>query len=657
MEKETNTQLPVVTFDEFEAPSYEAWKAAATEALKGGSFEKKLFTPTYEGITLQPIYTLADTEANTHAQTMPGAADYIRGTKVDGYLTTPWEIAQAIDAVDPAEFNKLAKFELEKGATTVNVTLNAASKQCVAFDAAAEGRGVVVMDAEDVKTIFDGIDLATVPVQVFAGASAVPFLGLMKEAGLTATGCIGADPIGSLVADGCLPCSLEAMYAEMATAMKEANAGLKTIYVDGNVYANGGANAIQETAYAMATAVEYIKEMMAKGFSIDEVCGQIRFGFAIGANFFMEIAKLRAAKVVWAQIVAAFGGSEESQKIDIFARTSSFTKTVYDPYANILRTTTETMSAVVGGIDALEVAPFDEAVGPADTLALRIARNIQIMFQTEFNMTATVDPAGGSYYVETLTQQVAEAVWAMTQEIAAEGGIVAAVKAGKVQAAVAEVLAARFANMQKRADVIVGNNMYANTTEEAMDKDYEGYAAMKAAVAAKGKTAIVEARAALNAGEAVAVEAIAARRLVEEFEAMRQATEAAETPVTVFLANYGPIPKHKPRAEFSTGFFEVANFKVIGNNGFATAEEAAAAAVEANADVTCICGTDDVYPEIVPVIAGAVKAANAKAMVILAGAAGENKEAFDAAGVDEYINVKANCYEVLCAIQKERGIC
>jgi methylmalonyl-CoA mutase len=658
MEKEKNTTLPAVSFDEFKVPTYEEWKEAAIAALKGAPFDKKMYTKTYEGITLQPIYTLADVENNAQAQTMPGAGEFVRGTKAGGYITNPWLIAQGIDVADPAEFNKLAKFELEKGATAVTAVLDKATKQGVAYDAAAEGRGLSIQDAADVKAAFEGIDA---PLQIAAGASALPLLNLFKEAGIQPTGVVGADPVGALLADGSLPCSIEELLDEMAETVKTAPAGLKVINIDGTVYGNGGASAVQETAYAIATAAYYIKALAERGIAVDAAAQNIRFSFAIGSNFFMEISRLRAAKAVWAQVVKELGGNEESQKIDIFARTSTFTKTVYDPYVNLLRTTTETFSAVVGGVDALQVAPFDETIGEADTQSLRYARNQQLLFKEEFNMTATVDPAGGSYYVETLTAQVIEAVKALYDQVAAEG-IVEAVKAGKVQAAVEEVLQERFKNLQVRKDVAVGNNMYANTIEEPLVKDAAAEKAAKEAraQAAAGKTALADARKALNKGEAVTATAIAAHRWVEQFEALRKATEKAAAEgkkVNVFLTNYGPIPKHKARADFSRGFFEVANFNVIGNDGFPTAEEAAKAAIESGADVAVICGTDDVYPEIVPVIAKAIKAAKPSVKVMVAGAPGENKEAFDAAGVDGYVHVGANCYQILKAIQEERGIC
>ena len=703
MEKEmqtTTTEIPAVTFDEFEPTSYETWKEAAVALLKGAPFEKKLLTKTYEGITLQPIYTQADVEALTHPLAFPGAADFLRGTDAAGYIEKPWTIAQGTDAILPEEANAILKDELKKGAQGINLVLNESARQCAPFDAKAAGRGVAIADLNDLKAVFADIDVKQYPLHIYAGASAVPMLGLLAAyAGADAKdyhGCVGADPIGALAQDGALPCAMTEMYDEMAAAIKFVEAkmpGVKTIMIQGSVYHNGGANAVQEVAMCMGTAINYIDAMAERGLEINQVAKQIRFNFSLGANFFMEIAKLRAAKLVWAQIVQAYGGDEEAQKIDIFARTSHFTSTVYDPYVNILRTTTEAFSGVVGGVNGMEVAPFDEAVGPSDEHSRRIARNSQIMLQNEFNLLQPIDPAGGSWYVETLTQEVAKAIWEFMQKIENHGGMLAGLKAGHPQAAIKEIFAERIKNLQTRKDRAVGTNMYANMAEKPMDKDFAAEEAAKAKRAAdvekakaNGNPAAAEkvteaaclvqgvadamaagacticVRKALNKGEAETVEAIAPHRWTEEYEALRQKTEkfVAETGenVKVFLANYGPIPNHKPRADFSCGFFEVAHFDMLRNDGFATAEEAAKAAIDSKADVCVICGKDTDYPEIVPVIAKAVKAAAPNMMVVLAGApAADQKPVYDEAGVDEYIHVKANCFDILTKIQKARGIC
>ena len=626
--------FPPVSFDEFPIASYDDWKAEATAALKGGDFSKRLTTKTYEGITLQPLYTKENIDALSSLDTFPGYRDFLRGTQVSGYIKKPWEIAQSVQASSTSEANELIKHELKKGATAINLRLGCG--------------GLQVDTSADVKTLLKDINLSDAKLQVHCGASAINMLKLFDAAKTcfkNAGGCIGADPVGTLAADGCLTDSLENLYKDMADSVKFAavkSPALRTVLVDGNVYANGGADSVTEVACCMATAAAYIEAMIKNGLDADIAAKSIRFSFSLGANFFMEIAKLRAARVVFAQIVSAFGGGEEAQKLDVFARTSSFTKTVYDPYVNVLRSTTEAFAGVLGGIDAMEVAPLDEPYGESTELSRRIARNIQIMFQNEFNLLQPMDPAGGSWYVETLTSEIAQSVWSAFQKIDAKGGIVASLKSGDVQQGIAKTLADRFGKLANRSDRAVGTNMYANVLEKRLERK-----------------PIERAKCACT--PVVSVEPILPHRWTEQFEELRGATEryTAQTGKTlkVFLANMGPLSQHKARADFSCGFFEVANFEMLRNDGFMTVDEAASAAVSSGAEAAVICSTDDTYPELVPPLAAAIKAAAPKMMVLLAGApAPEYKQSYLDAGVDEFIHVRANCYEVLKKIQSVRGI-
>lgn len=666
------TPLAPVSFDEFECTSYEQWKDAAVETLKGAPFEKKLLTKTYEGITLEPIYTEESAAAFAQQFSFPGAEDYLRGVKTSGYITEPWTIAQSVDAACPKEANTMLKQELARGANAITLDLRSP---------------VQVQDLADLEALLQDICLCETGLNVYCGASALPMLGMLKaraaKNGYTMekySGCVGADPIGEYALTGKSDAKMECYVKQMAAAIRaaEANApGLRTIYIQGSVYHNGGANAVQEVAASMATAIAYIDALCEEGFTVDQVAKQIRFGFSLGANFFMEIAKLRAARMVWAQIVKAYGGSEEAAKIDVAARTSAFTATVYDPYVNILRATTQTFSGVVGGVNTMTVTPFDAAVRPSDEQSRRIARNIQVMMQEEFNLTSPVDPVGGSWYVETLTGQLAEAIWGKMQQIEADGGILAVLTSGALQDEVAAVLAERFKKLATRADKAVGSNMYANMSEKPLDKPCccgqkveakQGTAVGKlnhcvdAVADAFAKGAVyADVAKAICCGEAAEIKAITPHRWTEQFEALRSATEkaaAAGKVVKVFLCNMGPIPQHKARADFSASFMEVAGFQVLRNDGFATTDEAIAAAKASGADVAIICSTDDTYPELVPVLAKGIKEAAPAMKVFLAGApAAEMKPVYDEAGVDEYIHVKANCLAILSNIQKERGIC
>ena len=642
--------LAPVSFDEFEKPTYEQWQAEVEKALKGGDFHKKMFTKTYEGITLQPIYTPA-----LHAEAIPkgvypGAGEFLRGTSVS------------------------------------------------------------TMD--DCKQLIDRFNLKENPLYIETGASAAILLGMLaatvkgaKKQTSDLKGLVGADPIGVWVKDGALHISLDTAFDEMAHTVvwaKEQAPELKTVLVSGDVYANGGANDVQEVAYALATAVCYVRQLAQRNIDIHTIAKSMMFTFSLGANFFMEIAKLRALRVLWARIMEAFGAEEADRAVHVHGRTSAFTKTVYDPYVNLLRNTTQAFSGVVGGLNSLEVSPFDQPIRKADDFSRRIARNIQVMLQTEFELRQPVDPVGGSWYVETLAAELCEKIWAEFQTIESKGGIVAALKEGYPQAQVKAILEERFKNLAYRRDVAVGNNMYANMTEELLDPKPENQetlrqkrvahieeylasaepdaiskaqATLEASTTEPGaliglielgalqKLTIRQIRKSLDAGDisSETIEPITAHRWTEQFEALRMRTEnykqRTKDNVKVFLANMGPIPQHKPRADFSTGFFEVGAFEVIKNDGHETTADAAKAARESGADVVVICSTDDTYPELVPPLAKELKETMPNVTVILAGAPPKDLEpVYREAGVDDFISVRANCYEILHTLQDKKGM-
>ena len=700
--------FPDVPLDEFTPPTDEEWKAACEALLKGAPFEKKMFTKTYEGITFDPMYTRKHTEEILPKSVMPGMGDYLRGVDAAGYIGRPWGIAQACDETLPSENNELLRHENDKGSTIYHIVLDSASRAGIdARQAEKVGDlGTSVTTVEDMHTMLAGLDLAKFPLYIYAGANAVPLLSLVAAARRAAGedvgklhGIIGADPIGAFVTDGKLPASLDAHYDSLAAAARWATAHaprVRTVFVRSDVYSSGGANDVQEVAACLATAAAYLRALCERGLTIDEAAAQIAFGFSMGANFFLQIAKLRAVRPIWAQIVKAFGGSAESQKMHIHARPALFFKTIYDPYVNMLRNTTEIFSGVVGGIDSFESAPFDEPIRKGDEFSRRIARNIQIMLQEEFGLLQPIDPAGGSWAVETLTRQMKEKIWAQFQEIEKQGGIVAALRSGSVQEGIAKVLESRFKSADLRKDRIVGNNMYPNMTETLLDsrpedtaalkeqrtKDIEAYlsdidmvhrdealAAFKAdgtldhgIEAALAGATIAELMAAVTEGKgAEQIAAIAPHRWSERFETLRRRTEDYKAEkndnVKIFLANMGPIPQHKARADFTTGFLQVGAFEVLTNDGFKTVEEAADAARASGADAVVICSTDATYPEIVPALAPKLHEVLPNARVFLAGAAPKDLlETYKEAGIDEYISVRANCYEVLESLQKKKGM-
>ena len=504
----------------------------------------------------------------------------------------------------------------------------------------------------------------------------------------------------ALLERGSLPAGLDALFGEMAQTFawaRDRETPLRTVLIRGSVFHNGGASAVQEVACAMTSAIETLRALRERGVDVAEFSRRLRFEFSLSSNFFMEIAKLRAARCVWAQIVSSFGGDAEAQKAQIFGRTSLFTKTVYDPYVNMLRNTTEAFSGVVGGVDGLTVGCFDEALRPGSEFSRRVARNAQVLLQKEFNLLQPEDPAGGSWYVEKLTDELARKAWEELQRIEAAGGFLKSVREGVIQRDIQSVLQQRFKRLAQRADRAVGTNMYPNPAEPlpefaepdrraqraeraealrrfragrdggAVERALDGAAASgtvsSAADAASAGATLGELRAALGrkGDGALSVEPILPHRWTEQYEAMRRRTEAFEAEkgdnFKVFLANMGPIPQHKARADFIASFMEVAAFEILRNDGFAEVGECAAAAAASGADIAVICSTDASYPELVPPLARAIKERCPGMGVYLAGAPADDcKDSYVEAGVDGFISIRSNCLETLTGFQRAKGM-
>lgn len=701
---------------EFDAVPFEKWKAVVEAELKGVPFEKKLVTRTWEGIDLQPIYTAEDTKDLEHLKSKPGYGQLARGGSFEGYVAESWEVSQELPYPGPREFNNAARHDLSRGLTAVNLNLDHATRSGVDPDSAVEGDvgkgGVSISTLKDLSVAFEDIDLEKTSIFVRSGASGLSFAALLaalvKQRGLHLSklrGCIEMDPVGVLAHEGTLPQSIEEACREMAALTRWAASeapGLQTICVHSRSFHEAGGNAIQELAFALATGVGYLREMEKYGLSVNTVAPRMRFAFCVGQNFFMEIAKFRAARLLWSRAVEAMGGDACAQAMDIHARTALWNKSKLDPYVNMLRTTTESFAAVLGGAQSLQVSPFDEVFGLPDEFSRRIARNQQILLATEGQLRHVVDPAGGSWAIEWLTDKIAQMAWELFQKVESEGGMLEALKKGFVQSEIEKVAKAREAALATRKDVLVGVNQYANVGEKKIEGRKPDYAAIfksRVAAVSEFRTAyddVKHAKVMAKLGEmldatdatllAAAIEAVEAgatlgeitrvirrddaerpsiqplklHRLAESFEALREASDRhlAKTGwrPRVFLATMGPLAQYKGRGDFSRGFFEVGGFEVVYPDGFATVQDAVAAAVESGAKIVTLCSTDDTYPELVPEFVKQVKAAIAGVTVVLAGYPADQIEAHKASGVDEFIHVRANLLTVLGGLQKKIGV-
>ncbi|GHH97496.1 methylmalonyl-CoA mutase family protein [Neobacillus kokaensis] len=700
-------------FSEFPVPSYEEWREQAEKSLKGASFKDKLVTNTYEGIRLKPLYTKKDLEGILHLPSMPGTAPYLRGTRTFCYKEKPWEVSQELHYRTPEEFNEAAKSDLKRGQTMLNITLDRVSAfgmdpDQVSPEDVGKG-GVSISSLNDITKALEGIDLEQTPLLVQAGCAGLAVYSMLiantKQVGQNISklrGCIGMDPLGALAKEGTLPFSLQTAYdllAKITLYAKDETPELKTIFIQGDPYHNAGSNAVQELAFTLASAVETIRELQERGVTIQEIASRMLFSFSIGSNVFMEIAKLRAGRILWAKIIEVFGGDEEAQKMLIHARTSSWTKTKYDPYVNMLRGTAEAFAAIVGGADSLHVSPFDEALGQPDEFSRRIARNTQIILEKEAHLAKVADPAGGSWYVESLTDSLAKQAWQLFQQIEGHGGMYKALKNCFIQGQIKEVADQRFENIGRRKDKFVGTNMYPNLSEEKLAKHQEALDPIyqmrcAAVVTCRKSTASKEKEKLLGLlstksgqtvdtfvkafGEGVTIgewihavnqsdlnlpiiKALKSKRGAEPFETLRENSEIFKEKngsyPKVFLANIGPIPQHKPRADFAAGFFEAGGFEIISNKGFDTAEQAAASALASGASIVVICSNDAAYPEVVPRLASMLKQNNPNITLFVAGQPSSEQAAiFKQSGVDEFIHVRSNCYQVLFDLQQQKGI-
>jgi methylmalonyl-CoA mutase len=692
--------------DEFSIPSLEEWREAVDRLLKGAPYDKIMLTPTHEGLTLQPMYSGKDTEDLPNLENLPGEAPYLRSTKASGYRSNGWFIAQEMPYPTQDEFNRAIRHDLMRGQNAINLLLDEATQLGLDPDFAEKGQvgkgGTSISSISGLSRALEGIDLTAVPIFVQAGVSSLPFAALLiawmrknNQDVKKLRGTIGMDPVAGLAILGTLPIKLNRALDEIALLTKWSidNAPeVKTIEVYGHPYHNAGASSVQEVAIAIATGVFYLREMTERGISVDDAAQRIYFAFSTGSKFFMEIAKFRAARLLWARVVEAAGGNADSQKMFIHARTSEFNKTVFDPHVNLLRSTTEAFSAVIGGVDSLHVAPFDEPLGLPNDLSRRIARNTHIILSEESHFDSVIDPAGGSWYIEKLTNEFAETTWKLFQDIEGKGGVFEALKKDDLHNMIKWTRAGREKSMRTRKDIFVGTNQYPNSTEILLDENLPDYEKLHAERSAQLKAlrtsseheeeikvlkslqAIIDSdfdsvfeemiNAALRGAtlgeftrtmrfaeaESVTVDPLPTDRAAKLFEDLRIAVEKwriykGDAP-QIFLANIGHMGRYMPRVDFTKSFFQVGGFTVEGDKSFETAEAAIEAANESGANVIVVVSTDDKYPESVPAIAEAFKKIKTSC-VYVAGYPKEHIDAFTEAGVDQFINVKSDVYSVL----------
>ena len=669
--------MPSPLFKEFTPPTYEEWVEATTISLKGKPFEKLIKT-TPEGIEIRPMYQQTDIAQLPHLNG--------RFLKID----PTWHIAQALPYPTAAQLNAALKEDLSRGQTAVLITPDTPSKlgynpDAVLSDSIGEN-GTSLANVADWEQALSEIEL-DVPLFIDGGEANLPQFALLLSAlhnqnkKTKLTGGLFNDPIAAQLSGQCRT-TPDQLYDETAvlTRWAKANApAFTTLAVNCAIYQEGGGSAVHQLGFGLVTAIAHIRALQERGFTIDEIAPRIRFIFSIGGDFFMEIAKLRAARLLWAQIVESFGGSANAQQIKIHAQTAVSNKSTLDAHSNMLRTTTEAMAAAIGGADSLQTAPFDIRSHQPNEFARRISRNVQLILQSEMNLTQLTDPVGGSYYVEYLTDQLASHAWALLQEVEGQGGILAALEDNYPQTQLKETAAQAQQRLAMRKDVLIGVNQYANLGEEkqpenkpefdvqARRQTFATLPPTEIGQITNMETAVAAAKSGATLGDLVtalrpedhlsAIEPIQPVLLAKPFELLRanadQFATAQGHPPRIFLANMGPLRQHKARADFARRFFAAGGFEVIYADGFDDVETAVSAINESGETAVCICSSDDTYPELVPPLVAGIKANNPDAVVILAGYPKEQIETHKANGIDDFIYLGANCYEINHNLQEK----
>lgn len=609
-------------FSDFPAVSTQEWMDKITVDLKGADYEKRLVWKTNEGFKVKPFYRQEDLEGLKTTEGLPGQFPYLRGNKKND---NTWFIRQDIQVDNPEEANAKALDLLNKGIDSLGFKIKGK-------DVSEEFIHTLLKDicCECIELNFKTCQRQTVKLARFVTQ-------YFKEKGYAPEklqGSFNFDPIGKMLKKGkdrseLIPTAKELI--EILTSYPS----FRCIAVNSLQLNNAGAYIYQELGYALAWGNQYLACMTEAGVPVDTAAQKIKFNFGISSNYFMEIAKFRAARLLWAQIVNEYKPSCLCAcQMIAHAETSHFNLTLFDAHVNLLRTQTEAMSAALAGVDSMTVTPFDQAYESPNEFSERIARNQQLLLKEEAHLNRIVDPAAGSYYIENLTVSIAKQAWELFLQVEEEGGMTEAVKAGRIQEAVNGSNKARHEAVSKRKEILLGTNQYPNFTELAGEK-----------------SPLTSACCCGNENEESDTEfaALNTDRAASEFEALRLQTEHSGKRPKAFMLTIGNLAMRQARAQFSCNFLACAGYEVIDNLGFPSVEEGVKAAINAQADIIVLCSSDDEYAEYaIP----AFQEVNGRALFIVAGAPACMDD-LKAVGIENFIHVRCNVLETLREYNKK----
>jgi methylmalonyl-CoA mutase len=599
---------------EFEAATRDQWRDLVAGVLRKAGREElpdpvdeALSRTVATGVRVAPLYTAEDAGDLPSAVGVPGLAPFVRGARAGSHpesgVPGGWDVRQRHAHPDVAVTKEAIAADLENGVTSLWLVL---------------GEGAIPVDA--LGDVLSDVLLDLAPVTLEGGgvggeAVAEAFLALVEgRTDLAAGGSLGLDPLGVQAATG-----ERQDLSGLADVARRAAAhdGLRTVVVDATVFHDAGASAVEELGCSLAAGVAYLRALTDAGLSVDEAVRQLDFRYSATADQFTTIAALRAARRLWDRVGDVSGASPEARAQRQHAVTSSVMTTKRDPWVNMLRTTVACFAAGVGGADVVTVQPFDAALGLPDSFSRRIARNTQNLLVEEGHLARVLDPAGGSWYVESLTDQLAQAAWDWFTEIERAGGLVAALDSGLVRDRIAAAWDARAKRLATRADAITGVSEFPNLTEQLPAREPLAWTPPSGGLPRV--------------------------RAAQEFEQLRDRADAAASRPAVYLATIGPVAKHTARASFAGNLFQAGGLATPSGDG-------TAGLAEAGTTVACICGTDKDYAAEAAGLAKELREAGATAVWL----AGKPELAIE--GVDGYVFAGCDALDVLRTAHEQLGV-
>lgn len=670
MDKDTQPQDSELTLaSDFDAASHDQWLKLVDKVLGGAPFDKKLVSRTYDDIALQPLYTRSDLDTVENSAGLPGGAPFTRGSCVLGTSVNGWDIRQSHAHPDPATANKQILEDLERGVTSISLKIDPSGKN-----------GIAIQSADDMETALEGVYLDLAPIALDPVSLHLPvaafLMNVLDKKGVPPekfTGNFGVDGFSSLASRGRLTADIRTGLARMGDAaayVSKTYSNAPTFNVRSIIYHSAGAADSQELGCAIATATEYLRAMTSAGLDINRACNQITFTIAADADFFLTTAKIRAMRKLWSRVTEACGANAHSRTAPITACTAPRMMSRRDPWVNILRSTVACFAAGIAGADSVSVLPFDASLGLPGDLARRIARNTQITLQEEAGLNRVIDPAGGAWMFENLTDELASKAWMFFQQIEKQGGMAAALTSGNIASEIAVVHAARVKNIRRRKDPITGVSEFPNIHETTVDAQQPHPASQAKSVGTIGQlpepsdgvltdalvkgardgSNIAAMREALQSDDNTSITPLPNVRLAEDFERLRDLGDAflekfGQRP-KLFLANVGCVAEFTSRASFAKNLFEAGGIKTVSGSGGTQPDEIAQDFKRSGANFAAICSSDAVYAEHAAPVAKALKNAGAS-LAYLAGRPGDLEAEWKDAGVDDFIYMGCDAHAIL----------